>query len=263
MRPVVRGKWPTDEQDREIQFNKYTEARGELIARMGEYCSYCETKINSDLAVEHIRPKKPKGAMENISSRELDWNNFLLACKNCNSTKGNKEVVLDDYFWPDRDNTFRALKYSEGGIVSPSDDLDVGLKEKAQATITLTGLDKRPSNDPKASDRRWEHRMETWNIAVDCEADLKESDRRWKHRKEAWDLAVNCEADLKKDDIKKIRDRIIVTAKAMGFWSIWTTVFKDHPEMLKGFIKAFPGTSEECFDESEGYKAVNRVGGNI
>ncbi len=243
MRPVVRGKWPTDEQDREIQFNKYTEARGELIARMGEYCSYCETKINSDLAVEHIRPKKPKGAMENISSRELDWNNFLLACKNCNSTKGNKEVVLDNYFWPDRDNTFRALKYSEGGIVSPSDDLDVGLKEKAQATITLTGLDKRPSNDPKASDRRWKHRMETW------------------------DIAVNYEADLKEDDIQQIRDKIInmiiVTAKEKGFWSIWTTVFKDHPEMLKDFIKAFPGTSEECFDESEGYKAVNRVGGNI
>jgi len=240
MRPVVRGKWPTDEQDREIQFNKYTEARGELIARMGEYCSYCETKINSDLAVEHIRPKKPKGAMENIPSRELYWDNFLLACKNCNSTKGNKEVVLDDYFWPDRDNTFRALKYSEGGIVSPSDELDVGLKEKAQATITLTGLDKRPLNDPK-----------------------KASDRRWEHRKEIWDIAVDYEADLKEDDIQKIRERIIVAAKATGFWSIWTTVFKDHPEMLKGFIKAFPGTSEECFDESEGYKAVNRVGGNI
>ena len=69
-------------------------------------------QLDSALGVERIQPKKTRGCTQIDSQREMDWNNFLLACPNCNSTKGNTDVVLDDYLWPDRDNTFRALKYS-------------------------------------------------------------------------------------------------------------------------------------------------------
>lgn len=94
MRPVVRGAWPIDKDGNEIQFTEYQKARRELIKRLGEICSYCEMHLDSSLAIEHMRPKKPDGTNEGILERKLDWNNFLLACTNCNSTKGKKDVVL-------------------------------------------------------------------------------------------------------------------------------------------------------------------------
>lgn len=37
-------------------------------------------------------------------------------------------------------------------------------------------------------------------------------------------------------------------APATGFFSVWMTVFSQHPEMRRGFINAFPGTAPDCFD---------------
>ncbi len=142
MRPVVRGDWPKDNTGNEVKYKNYENARGELIKRFGEYCSYCEMHLDTSLAVEHVRPKKPPGADNNIAGRKLNWNNFLLACTNCNSTKSNIDVELDDYFWPDRDNTFLVLQYSEGGLISSAEGLSDALKVKVKKTIKLTGLDK-------------------------------------------------------------------------------------------------------------------------
>lgn len=237
MRPVVRGPRPMDEDGNEIQYVNYQNARGELICRMGQFCSYCEMRLDTSLAVEHIQPKKPEGAVADIPEREQDWNNFLLACTNCNSTKGNTDVNLDDYFWPDRDNTFLAFTYSEGGIINPSEELSDELKEKARATIILTGLDKRPSNYSKASDRRLLNRRETWEIAQESKHDL-----------------LDC-------DTPQMRGQIV--RSVAGYWSVWMTVFKDDPDMLRRFIKAFPGTAEGCFDGENGYAPVERPGGQI
>lgn len=40
------------------------------------------------------------------------------------------------------------------------------------------------------------------------------------------------------------------TALAMGFFSVWMTVFADEPEMLKRFIAAYPGTESLYYDEN-------------
>ncbi|MEA1893748.1 MAG: HNH endonuclease [Euryarchaeota archaeon] len=226
MRPVNRGPTPTDESGNKMKFKTYQDARGKLIERLGETCSYCEMHLDSGLAVEHVRPKKPDDVADIITERELDWYNFLLACPNCNSTKSNKDVVPDDYFWPDRDNTFRAFNYSEGGIIKASDALSAELKDKADATIELTGLDKCPLNDPKASDRRWINRRETWDIAIRAEGRLSG----------------------KKDDSDGFRRQIVDTMTSGGYWSIWMTVFQDDSDMLQRFIKALPGTADDCFD---------------
>jgi len=226
VRPVNRGPIPTDECGNEINFNEYQDARGKLIERLGETCSYCEMHLDSSLAVEHVKPKKPEGSNENIQERELDWHNFLLACVNCNSTKSNKDVILDDYFWPDKDNTFRAFTYSEGGIITPSSELSAELQSKANATIKLTGLDKHPLNNPKASDRRWINRREIWNIAVQA-----------KER-------------LSRNDYDDFREQIVDTMTGHAYWSIWMTVFRDDSDMLNRFIKALAGTAEDCFDHS-------------
>jgi len=67
----------------------YARARRDLITNIGQYCSYCEMPLGASLAVEHMLPKKwfPRYA--------VDWNNFLLACPICNSSK-NDNPTLDD-----------------------------------------------------------------------------------------------------------------------------------------------------------------------
>lgn len=232
MLPVTRGDWPKDDQRNEIRFREYAQARGKLIQRIGEFCSYCEMHLDASLALEHVQPKNPPEATAHERSRELDWNNFLLSCTNCNSTKGDTDVNLDDYFWPDRDNTFRALKYSEGGLVTPT--LDGDLKRRAENIIKLTGLDKCPNTE-------------------------KASDRRWLNRKEAWDIAERAKSRLSRNDNDDFREQITDTAFANGFWSIWMTVFQDDADMRRRLMEAFPGTCGECFDEK--YQAVVRPGG--
>jgi len=235
MRPVIRGNCPQNRRGEDVRFSEYANARGELIKRMGEYCSYCEMHHDTSLAVEHIQPKKPPGVSSVLQARALDWNNFLLACSNCNSTKGNTDVILDDYLWPDRDNTFRALKYSEGGLVTPA--LDGELGRKADNTIKLTGLDKHPLNDSKASDRRWENRREKWDIAQRSKTNLE-----------------NC-------DTPEMREQIVLSAIGHAYWSVWMTVFKDDADMLRRFIENFPGTDRSCFDAYNVYVPIARAGG--
>src|SRR5438270_11942067 len=100
MRPVNRGAHPVNADGSRRKWTKYEEARGQLIERLGGYCSYCEMRLPASLAVEHVIPKSlaPK--------KRLQWDNFLLACTNCNFSKGNKPVVLHKFVWPDRENTF-------------------------------------------------------------------------------------------------------------------------------------------------------------
>lgn len=239
MRPIIRGDWPKKPDKTEIKYKNYAESRGELIHRLGEFCSYCEMHLDASLAVEHVQPKKPPGAAVAMTNRELDWHNFLLACTNCNSTKGNTDVVVDDYYWPDRDNTFRALQYSVGGIIEPADILTTDQKRQANRTIELTGLNKKPLNDSEASDRRW------------------------LNRKEAWDIASRSKERLSRNYNEDFKEQIEDTALANGFWSIWTTVFKDDPDMLRRFINKFEGTCDQCFDEHNCYAPVARTNGQI
>lgn len=222
MRPVLRGACPQDENGQEIKFAAYQKARGELIQRMGEYCSYCEMQLDASLAVEHVQPKKPPGAAAVMPERELNWDNFLLACTNCNSTKGDTDVILNDYLWPDRDDTFHALRYSEGGMV---DSIPGAMKVQSDRLIQLVGLHIKPDN-------------------------AEASDRRWLNRREAWDMAVRAKSRLTQcplDATQVMREQIIETAQAKGFWSVWMTVFADDLVMRNRLLQALPGTNTGLF----------------
>lgn len=233
MRPVIRGPRPVDDENKDIIFTAYPNARREMIGRLGEYCSYCEMQLDASLAIEHVRPKKPEGAAAVMVDRELDWENFLLACTNCNSTKGDDEIVLADYVWPDRDNTFRAIKYAEGGVVSAAENIQ---SDKALKLIKLVGLDRTPDTSSA-------------------------SDRRWSNRREAWDIANHARRRLEKVDFVELREQIVETAQAKGYWSMWMVVFEDDHDMLKRLIAAFPGTAADCFHVESGYVAIARNGG--
>jgi hypothetical protein len=190
-------------------------------------------QLDSSLAIEHVRPKQPAGTTVVMVDRELDWGNFLLACTNCNSTKGDDEVVLTDYIWPDRDNTFRAIKYTEGGIVSVMDNI---LEAKALKLIKLVGLDKKPDTSTA-------------------------SDRRWLNRKEAWDMAVRAKDRLTHSDSEALREQILETVQSKGYWSIWMVVFNDDHDMISRFLSGFLGTAIDCFHKQTGYSAVARING--
>jgi len=225
MRPIEKGK-------NSKTFNQYQDAKGDLIDRLGQYCSYCERKLPVSLAVEHVQPKIPHPGLI------LKWENFLLACVNCNSNKSAGDIRLQDYLWPDRDNTFLAFVYREGGVISVNDKLDEKQKKCAQNILDLTGLQKRPGIK-----------------------DLKKSDLRWKQRLDAWDAAVVALNRLKRNDLEDLREQIVETAYAGGHWSIWMTVFKDDSDMLNRFVEKFPGTCRECF---EGAGApISRKGGIV
>lgn len=233
MRPVIRGDCPTQADGTPIVFKAYSEARGRLIKQLGECCSYCEVHLDTSLAVEHVQPKKPPGAAVNDPNRELSWENFLLACTNCNSTKGNDDVVLDEHLWPDRDNTFFAIIYKQGGLVEAAVGHD---KDRAERIIKLVGLDKVPSI----------HEQEN-----------EASDRRWNNRREAWDIAVESKQNLVSLDHPLMRAQIVL--QIQGFWSIWMTVFKDDKDMIERILNRISGTAKHCFDAANGYQAIARV----
>ena len=236
MRPVTRGSIPLINGTPQV-FEQYRQARNPLIARIGDYCSYCEMPCHEGPDVEHVRPKSGKAGHPDL---ELVWENFLLGCCYCNSIKGDQAVDVSQFYWPDRDNTFRPFRYERDSVPQ----LALGLPRKnqlrAQRTLKLTGLDREPGH-PNLSHR----------------------DTRWIKRREAWGKARRARDRLKKISNQSMREQIVETATSTGFFSVWMTVFADEADMRKRFLKAFQGTSGlgECFDSNA--NPIPRPGGAI
>ncbi len=225
MRPVDKGDTPRT-------FTDHKQALPYLRERIGAYCSYCERHIRNLLAVEHIQPKKHHDDLR------LEWRNFLLACVNCNATKGSSDLALEDYYWPDQDNTARAFLYREGGLVQVSNTLPERGRTRARHTLELTGLDRKPGH-PSYSHR----------------------DFRWEERRKAWDKAQHSRRNLQAAENLSMREQIVETATSEGFWSVWMTVFADDVDMKRRFCEAFPGTAPDCFDAV--FNPVPRPGGAL
>ncbi len=221
MRPVRRGASP-----RQKDFPNYRLAFGPLAARIGLYCSYCERKINTNLAVEHIQPKN----LAPYAKLKGTWTNFLLGCVNCNSTKLDKDVRLVAHLLPDRDNTFAAYEYLATGEIQVSALLSATQNRKAKATLALVGLNKaiaeiHDENGRLVAAERYSQRMEAWGNA-NVSRDLLASNRT-----------------------PQMISQIVLTALESGHFSIWMTVFTGDREMRTRLIDAFPGTrASGCFD---------------
>jgi len=223
MRPVRRGNSPQNQ-----DFAPYDSAQKFLISRLGNYCSYCERRVVTQLAVEHIQPKGLPAYAYLIGR----WENYLLACVNCNSTKKDKDVVLADILLPDRDNTFAAFSYTQDGRVEPSAiSINNGLFGMAQKTLALTGLDKKickalDENGKQAIIDRVSQRLEVWAIAEETKADV--------------------DTNSNNDSVRRLAVKI---AQGYGFFSIWMKVFEHDADMRNRLIDAFAGTRESgCFD---------------
>jgi uncharacterized protein (TIGR02646 family) len=233
MRPVDRGASPIIG-----DFKRYGDAYPFLVAQLEKYCSYCERYLATGLAVEHIQPKKPYPALERT------WDNFLLGCVNCNSTKGDQDVLLHDLLLPDRDNTFAAYEYTDDGQVRPAPRLDAATHVLAERTLTLTGQNtSRPlPNDPNL--RR---------IAID----------RINQRRELWLKALRARYLLESSPSQALREVIVELARAEGFFSIWMKVFEADTDMRRRFIAAFVGTASDCFDPATTVPVSPRPGNGL
>lgn len=231
MRPISKGTSPIQN-----NFNKYEEAFDYLVLRISQgsyknipiaqYCNYCERPIPTNLAVEHIEPKNGAYAKPLL---EKVWSNFLLACVNCNSTKGRKKVDFTALYFPDRDNTFAALEYLPDGLIEPANYLSSAQKVIAKNTIQLVGLNAEIKSDLNgvALDRRTQ-RVNIWLLALDALQDYESAPDNLVHQK-----------------------IIIKDMVATGFFSIWMTVFKQHANIRKMFIDSITGTRKSlCFDKN-------------
>ncbi|WP_312824858.1 HNH endonuclease [Epilithonimonas sp.] len=230
MRPVERGPVPLEADGSNRVYSAYDQARRDLIERMGQYCSYCNQKLPSSLAVEHVQPKKPNPTLE------LEWTNFLLGCTNCNSTKGKKPVNLTDYLWPDVHNTHIPFTYTPDGKIDVNPLLPDPLKVKAQNMLDLVGLQSYPDN-PTASDRRWLNRKDAFvkaNIAL-----------------------VLYQSAAAKGASSEFEKALGLWASDNGFFSIWMFVFNAYPNVKEQIILSFTGTAATCFDAN--LDPVNRT----
>jgi hypothetical protein len=110
-------------------YDEYREARLDLTAMIGAFCSFCELPIPGHLlAIEHIAPKG------RYPDTYVWWWNFLRACRDCKSIKAQKppratargwtgvahptenqtwQQIIGHYYWPDNDaDTYRIFDRS-------------------------------------------------------------------------------------------------------------------------------------------------------
>lgn len=213
MRPIDKSL------DQPRAFASTDEARITLINMVGRYCSYCERYTHSSLALEHIKFKKKYDHLL------LEWDNFLLACSNCNSSKLTKEVDVENTVWPHIDNTLLYFQYQSDGIVTEANGLDPVMQKKTRNMLALVGLEK----DDTASNIRIEDRKNTYEMAEILLYQFEESS----------DIGVQ----------NRLAQQIVTMAKTKyGGWSIWMHVFQHHPAVRQQLIDAFPGTARQCFD---------------
>ncbi|MGK0269578.1 MAG: hypothetical protein ACI88H_000210 [Cocleimonas sp.] len=235
MRPVRKGSSPIDgdgDGDGDGDFNQYEDAKPELVSRLGLYCSYCERKIPTLLAVEHIEPKAGDFGQSHLEKR---WSNFLLACTNCNSCKGSKEVNFKRLLFPDRDNSYYSYLYRQDGTIALNPALSVRQQVMARNTLRLVGLDKplqiyKDSNDEQVALDRSAQRMQAWANAQSAEEAIQQQPHN-----------------------RLLKDMAVKLAVAEGFFSIWMSIFSTNNNMKKLLIKAFKGTEDSgCFDMATG-----------
>lgn len=212
MRPVDKGSAPK-------VFTSYADARDPLIERIGDYCSYCERPC--DPQVEHVEPQSK------YPHRALDWDNFLIGCVYCNSTKNDNYAGASAYHFPDEKNTaylFVCDEPSNEVLINP-DIVDPAVIAAGNNTRELVGLNRR-SDSRGRMDRRWLKRLGAWGVAKSA------------HTRHCANLPIDAK------DVESIRMLAIQT----GFFSVWLKVFVDVPAVRVDLIRSFIGTRERCYD---------------
>jgi uncharacterized protein (TIGR02646 family) len=224
MKPVNKGGYIGG-------FRDHGDAKPDLLARLGHFCSYCESSGSpQQLHVEHIYQK----ATTAHPKLKNNWHNFLLACPTCNTYKshhlgnGRQTGLLKRFLWPHLDNTFAAFDYDSSGRVFPNPGLPRQISGLARDTITMVGLMQSPAAAVNYA---------ALGIAYDGAS----------KRSEAWEIAKRArDAYLQNPSPAQLR-AVCDACYCTGHFSIWMAVFYRQPIVRHALItkcKADP----VCFD---------------
>lgn len=203
MRPIDKGSSA-------VAYTTYGNARHDLAAQIGYYCSYCEMGTNNMIEVEHVHPIHHGGD-------ELNWSNFLLSCKYCNTIKLDHNTSRTGFFWPDTDNTDLLFDYTlDQRILLVNTTLTAAQQSQATALIKLVGLNRYPGNviPPTEADTRWRLRDEVRTTAMS-------SYNRWSKIRN--DTATPARGILAEQ---------IAETSLIGFYSVWCKVFEGEQTVL-------------------------------
>ncbi|MGR6781788.1 HNH endonuclease [Moritella viscosa] len=178
-----------------------------LITTFGQYCSYCERMEKLD--VEHVAPASKNAGLI------LSWDNFLLGCARCN--RDFKKAKNDNrlgYVWPDKQNTFQLLDYLHDGRVKPSLPETSALFTDVKNLVDLVRLDD----------------------GAEIQKPLNLG------RRTAFKIANRAKKSYA-DGYSTIAD--IVDQATSGYWSVWVTVFSEHPDVINAINNsgAYPNTA--------------------
>jgi uncharacterized protein (TIGR02646 family) len=224
MKPVQKGPAPR-------RYSAYGEAKPDLIDRLGPHCSYCEVHGQpTALDVEHIYPQKAH------HERATQWENFLIACKSCNSKKnshlgpGRQRGLHQRYLWPHLDNTARAFVYSSDGRVSVAANLPASMQKLAEKTMEMAGFMSNP-----AAARKYSQRAIAYSgVSI---------------RHEIWGQAESIKADYLANPLPTHAQSLANLAAKIGYFSVWMQVFHDRPDFRRELIRAFKA-DPQCFDHA-------------
>lgn len=204
----------------------YRKAKLPLTEQLGCYCSFCETPAPlASLEVEHILPKKI------YPDSEFVWENFLLACRNCNATKGVKDTRRLAPYLPHTHNLLCYVQFQYGQIRLKS-GLSNAEQRGTEAFIELVGLAKVPTTE-----------------------NYLEADDRWEKRLIAYEHAKKFKDSYSKNP-ELVLPLIIADAQESGFFAIWFFVFADFPPVRAALLQAFKGTAISAFNAQ--YEPVER-----
>jgi hypothetical protein len=220
MRPIVKIH-PTDIAGTKIVFNKYGDAKPYLIDQTCRYCHFCEMPILNSPAVEHIKPKECDGNKTKYANLKNEWCNLLLICTYCNSTKGNQDLKLYNFYLPYKHNTLIPFEHLTGSIIVDN-SIEPAQQTKAQNTIDLYGLNSK-SNSSGGKDTRFEHRLRVISQALE---------RYTEYTSNPQQVTINA---------------IVGQAVEAGFFSVWYNVFKTQQVVRYALIQAFK-VPTTCFN---------------
>jgi hypothetical protein len=244
MRPVVKSVRTDAITGTPLEIKPWGDAKPNLIIELGSHCSFCEKSgTRSAFHVEHIHGKGCLNAtgIKIYDAMKYRWDNFLIACVNCNSVKGDKDVVLHAPFLPHTNNLLHYIKVLKGGLIRIRLGITGNDLIRTQAFIDLIGLDRVPGHPQFSSkDDRWDERLEAYDIA-----------ERY-HRKYT---SLPPETDI---------ETIVTLAKSTGFFSAWYEIFKGQNSVIDALINgytpaggvlinAFPATHQASFDSTANY----------
>ena len=104
-------------------------------------------------------------------------------------------------------------------------------------------------------------------VQLDHVPNEKEKDRRFLERNRAFQIAQESLSNWRKfkrieDDSKALelyKNTIATNALAVGFFSVWMTVFSEESEILLMLIEKFPNTRKEYFDKTGHPMALDKI----